>query len=440
MLSNQVKVRTVRDLFLSGNVITSVKPTEVIVTQQLSTGTPIAVIDVNGLSTQIYSQSQSDIILELSNKLDIKDFRNISGDFATKEDLDKEIDKKLNKDLSVDFITKKDLETSLSDINTLNSKTASQATVVSTLNKMIEALKKISNPIVLIALLFGSMNIFGGTNIKVFDYEGTKVEHDTLVGGDEVYKADEIDKILNSFNGKTIKRYPVFCVDLNTDLGKIKCEKDEKGYVTNVTYENTGYSTLYPFIGFELKASTNNFRRTDCVSYLKVTNSEGKVVKEIKNVVPGLSEEKRILYWCASEMGLYNFEQWDSNSMLKFGCAADKKTKDLSYTDKLYSTSISDYRSWKRFETIDDLENIYQGKIMVILDFTKFKHTPDTSWCNSENKDLVWSYIRTTQSEQETDDSGNPVWRPIMPIMWLDEIPSWAYTNNEVRIIHESQL
>lgn len=305
---------------------------------------------------------------------------------------------------------------------------------------MIEALKKISNLIILIALMLGSMNIFGSTSIKAFDYEGEKVEHDTLVGGDKVYTADEIDKILNSFNGKTIKRYPVFCVDLNTDLGKIKCEKDEKGYVTNVTYENTGYSTLYPFIGFELKASTNNFRRTDCVSYLKVTNSEGKVVKEIKNIVPGLSEEKRILYWCASEMGLYNFEQWDSNSMLKFGCSADKKTKDLSYTDKLYSTSISDYRSWKRFETIDDLENIYQGKIMVILDFTKFKHTPDTSWCNSENKDLVWSYIRTTQSEQETDDSGNPVWRPIMPIMWLDEIPSWAYTNNEVRIIHESQL
>ena len=86
-LSDQVSSEFIRRLNLNSRVVTSVIPTRVNIEQRLSTGTPIATIEVNGISTQLYSEPKVDIS-ELSTKLNVQDFADVSDDFVTHEELE----------------------------------------------------------------------------------------------------------------------------------------------------------------------------------------------------------------------------------------------------------------------------------------------------------------------------------------------------------------
>ena len=89
--------------------------------------------------------------------------------------------------------------------------------------------------------------------------------------------------------------------------------------------------------------------------------------------------------------------------------------------------------------SISDLANPFPVKVVVILDPSKFRHTPDNSWCHDHNKDLNWVFLRGGTEAFERDFNGQYVWRSIKPVAWFEDLPAWAYTNGEVRVISEEQ-
>ena len=89
--------------------------------------------------------------------------------------------------------------------------------------------------------------------------------------------------------------------------------------------------------------------------------------------------------------------------------------------------------------SITDLANPFPAKVVVILDPSKFRHTPDNSWCHDHNKDLNWVFLRGGTEAFERDFNGQYVWRSIKPVAWFEDLPAWAYTNGEVRVISEEQ-
>lgn len=176
-----------------------------------------------------------------------------------------------------------------------------------------------------------------------------------------------------------IRRYPMFILHLN-----IPTEFDEHGQVTKSTY----------FSGFELKASTNDFSHAI-----------------------GTTENTRLLFWCASHMYAENHPAvvggdggMDSRaSMLVFMCE--------SYPD--------DYRAWVPIHSENAL-TLYPEYVAIILDIEKFTRTPDNTWCDSKNDEIVWSFMRFTNDSCQKGTSGYPVWNPIQPVKWLKDIPNWV--------------
>jgi hypothetical protein len=163
------------------------------------------------------------------------------------------------------------------------------------------------------------------------------------------------------------------------------------------------------FSGFELKATTNNF--------LHVTSAS--------DLVSG-----RMVFWCASshineeKTGLphgWPNRSWDN--MWIFSC----------------DYNVPDERAWTKWKEISDsgngnvsltqVNNRYPRYVAVIVCkemLHRENHEYDDGWLSSENEELLWSYVRTTDGELERDSSNHPIWTVCQPIKWLTSVPEWA--------------
>lgn len=176
-----------------------------------------------------------------------------------------------------------------------------------------------------------------------------------------------------------VRRYPMFIIHLNTTQG----------------FDENGYTLRTQFSGFELKASTNDFSHA-------------------------VSESKRVLYWCGPHMSGENHADMDNpESLLAFMCE--------SYTNTP-SSPINDYRSWVPLYN-DSALTPYPEYVAVILDIEKFTRTPDNTWCDSENDEIVWVFMRFSNEGREEGEGGYPIWNPIQPVKWLKKLPNWVVEN-----------
>ena len=172
----------------------------------------------------------------------------------------------------------------------------------------------------------------------------------------------------------------------------------------------------------------------DLVALLQVTNAQGQVITNIPKRVNGIGMEQNVVFFSVTSMGLeFGGEYPDGR---------DKADPIESMRKYVNSYEVNERRTDGRSLTfytssILDLANPYPQKVVVILDPSKFKHTPDNSWCNEKNQDLNWVFLRGGLTQFERDFNGQYIWRPIRPVKWFDDLPDWAYTNGEVRVISE---
>lgn len=162
------------------------------------------------------------------------------------------------------------------------------------------------------------------------------------------------------------KRYPMFIIPLNGP--------------------NESYRTI------ELKGSTNNFTQ--------VGSWDG------------------VLYWRMMS-GMPASQDPDTSMKVYF--------TDRYYT---YHTTVPDPRELVAYDSMKwgyIAAAQLPREIVVILDPSKFTFTPNKSWCNESNEDLIWCYARQTSSTWEQDSYGNRIWHAIQPVKWLSKLPSWVH-------------
>ena len=267
------------------------------------------------------------------------------------------------------------------------------------------------------------------------------IEHQKLKGKDQVYTKADVDSIIDNLHvDATIKtnRYPMFIIDLNDTLPNYVGMTNHLGYVTNLTQNiDNPYSTTQ-WCEFELKATTNNFivEGKDVHATLQVTNSAGKVIATIPKDTKGIGMDQHMVFFSVTSIELeFNGEYADGRdkadpieSMRKYVNAYEVDGKKIDGRGLAFYTS-----------SISDLANPFPAKVVVILDPSKFRHTPDNSWCHDHNKDLNWVFLRGGTEAFERDFNGQYVWRSIKPVAWFEDLPAWAYTNGEVRVISEEQ-
>ena len=267
------------------------------------------------------------------------------------------------------------------------------------------------------------------------------IEHQKIKGKDMVYTKADVDSIIDNLHvDATIKtnRYPMFIIDLNDTLPNYVGMTNHLGYVTNLTQNiDNPYSTTQ-WCEFELKATTNNFiaEGKDVHATLQVTNSAGKVIATISKDTKGIGMDQHMVFFSVTSMELeFNGEYQDGRdkadpieSMRKYVNAYEVDGKKIDGRGLAFYTS-----------SISDLANPFPAKVVVILDPSKFRHTPDNSWCHDHNKDLNWVFLRGGTEAFERDFNGQYVWRSIKTVAWFEDLPAWAYTNGEVRVISEEQ-
>ena len=256
------------------------------------------------------------------------------------------------------------------------------------------------------------------------------IEHQKIKGKDMVYTKADVDSIIDNLHvDATIK---------TNDKSNYVGMTNHLGYVTNLTQNiDNPYSTT-TWCEFELKATTNNFiaEGKDVHATLQVTNSAGKVIATIPKDTKGIGMDQHMVFFSVTSMELeFNGEYADGRdkadpieSMRKYVNAYEVDGKKIDGRGLAFYTS-----------SITDLANPFPAKVVVILDPSKFRHTPDNSWCHDHNKDLNWVFLRGGTEAFERDFNGQYVWRSIKPVAWFEDLPAWAYTNGEVRVISEEQ-
>lgn len=134
-----------------------------------------------------------------------------------------------------------------------------------------------------------------------------------------------------------------------------------------------------------------------------------------------------------------NFGLSSGDTMKFYGSSAANESATWSNHDsmRLYVLSKKaddDVRRWKRVRTSE--AGGYQfafSTIAVIIDsdLLNEEHKSDITWLSDKNDELIWSYVRFNEQDYERDQSGNQVWRPIMPVKWYSQLPRWADQNLE---------
>ena len=137
--------------------------------------------------------------------------------------------------------------------------------------------------------------------------------------------------------------------------------------------------------GIELKATTNNFVGSDTVS------------------VP--------FYTATTANGMY---------------LGGTETYDWCRLYILSQRAHYDIRKWIRITNTFDLNGYAPTSLAIIVDPTLFKRGQGDTWMKENNEELIWSYTKVGLDSSETDQDGENVWRPIMPVKWYKQIPEWA--------------
>lgn len=143
------------------------------------------------------------------------------------------------------------------------------------------------------------------------------------------------------------------------------------------------------YVGFELKASTNNFSHAT-------------------------GENARLQFYAQSEVADKDASFgniWDKMKMY-VGTGYGSSWDVRAYT-KIPNTIYWDY----------ELRNV-----VVLVDASCIVKHPDGDWLREDNEDLMWCYLRNTNGdggEKEGETTRN-LWHPIAPVRWFKKLPNWA--------------
>ena len=189
---------------------------------------------------------------------------------------------------------------------------------------------------------------------------------------------DQADKPLQP---QVVKRYPLFVIDLNPGEGRV-------------------------WQHIELKATTNNFKHATTPNMVFFTNSTCNQDDPSNYNLPFTYD------WCR-----------------------------LYIMSKRTDGGAGDVRRWTRIKNTGELNGYAPLALLVIVDphAEWFKRTSGfAEWLREDNAELTWSYTRIGTVDPEQDQDGNQCWRPIMPVRWYAELPSWA--NEEETVLDAAEV
>lgn len=94
-------------------------------------------------------------------------------------------------------------------------------------------------------------------------------------------------------------------------------------------------------------------------------------------------------------------------------------------------TNSVDNRAYHRIASTLDMPPEWRVReYAVIVDPAMLHYVPPapdgSSWCDRENRDLVWIYFRAGSYDAETDQDGKTLFHPVSPVRWFKELPEWA--------------
>ena len=143
------------------------------------------------------------------------------------------------------------------------------------------------------------------------------------------------------------------------------------------------------FVGFELKASTNNF-----------SHAAG-------------TEDTRLQFYSQSEVADKD-ASWGNNW-----------DKMKIYVGTGYGSSW-DVRAYTKIGNTIDWGHELRNVVVLVDASCIVKHPGD--WLREDNEDLMWCYLRNTNGDggEQEEGSTKTLWHPIAPVRWFSEMPNWA--------------
>lgn len=164
------------------------------------------------------------------------------------------------------------------------------------------------------------------------------------------------------------------------------------------------YTTEGEWEQFELKATTNNFSHA-------------------------VSEDERLQYYAQSEIADTGADKGDVynctfDKMWIFACTSFHGTGfDGDVRSFFYVGNTCPGTGWQHHITT----------AVVLVDTSCLKRHPGGGWLSSDNDDLMWVWHRYYYSgdgtvREKESGSNSSLWRPISPVRWFSELPSWAKT------------
>lgn len=156
------------------------------------------------------------------------------------------------------------------------------------------------------------------------------------------------------------------------------------------------------YVGFELKASTNNFSSAT-------------------------ADDVRLQFYSQSDIA----DEGHSPNIDKMWLYVGAETN---------SAAFSDYRSYHAIPNTLLYEPPQLHSVVVLVDTTRLIRHPesgDSKWLLEDNEELIWCYLRTRNHDpayERVEDTDRPLWRPIAPVRWFKKMPEWATSQMEAML------
>lgn len=328
--------------------------------------------------------------------------------------------------------TVSDVQEKLKDFDELNPDEATLSSAITYINQFLRIFK--NTALVIMLLCLPTVNVIAAHQDSPTGVQTNITQKFNSIPGKRLmYDADAVEIRLKDADIKP-KTYPLFILSLNTDIpASFKMEND---HLVCDGYKLTDY------VSIELKATTNNFfKYTIGKDGSKPWNNKQVGFDNEMNTytVPG-----RVLFFAASSCTeTVGGDKLNPNDNMRV-YACDSNCTSISMPNSIYKTPVDftdslDVRSWLYYTKPSDLGNPYVRYIAIIVDPEAIKEDGlPYEWCNDKNEELLWSYCRFTVDGNETVDS-KMVWTPCQPIKWFNEMPTWALTNNEIRVINKTK-
>lgn len=340
--------------------------------------------------------------------------------------------KNIEAENAINLYTISNVKEKLKDFNELDPDVATVSDAIKYINKFLSILKNTALAIMLICLPTICANAAhqdSPTGVKT----NLTQKFNSIPGKQLMYDADAVEIRLKDIDTQP-KTYPLFILSLNTDVPKSFKMEDE--HLICDGYKMTDY------VSIELKATTNNF-------FKAAIGKDGS--KPWNNKQVGFDNEMntytvpgRVLFFAASScIETIGGDKFNPNDNMRV-YACDTGCTSIYAQNSIYKTPIDytdslDVRSWLYYTKPSDLGNPYVRYIAIIVDPKAIKEDGlPYEWCNDKNDELLWSYCRFTANSAESV-GGKMVWTPCQPIKWFREMPTWALTNNEIRVINKTK-